>query len=233
MSDAADANLEKAALIAIALGTGDSEVLSGTHAHYGGTFKMVEDDQRLLSSLLHVGMNYVTEGQIAASSLINLAEARLASSTFDSYNNSLNAVEDFGSFALLYERSVNSKNRKSKMVAMNGAIAALGDYGSSTTTMNASCSGNSCYGTAYTSSYHSNRGAANMQDAAIGASQAAGTQASLDQGTPVMVDLTQKIDNYQYGYRRLHAVWLSACTDLNFPDLDGVGIHHLRKHHDY
>ena len=57
-----------------------------------------------------------------------------------------------------------------------------------------------------------------MQAAAIGASAVAGSQASIDQATPVMVDLTQKIDNYQYGYRRLRAVWLSACPHLEFPD---------------
>jgi hypothetical protein len=33
-----------------------------------------------------------------------------------------------------------------------------------------------------------------------------------------MIDLTQKIDNYQYSYRRLRAVWIRACPNLNFSD---------------
>ena len=215
---AADANLAQAAQRAVAIGTDDADILSGTHAKYGSAFKMVEDDQKLLPGFFHAGMNEVTDGQIAANSLTLPAEVKLAANSLDSYSNSLNAVEEFGSFALLYERSVNAKNRRSKMVAMSEAFAALGDYSNSTTTLNASCFGNSCYGTANTSSYHSNSGAANQQAAAIGASAVAGAQASLDQATPVMVDITQKIDNYQYGYRRLRAVWLSACPHLDFPD---------------
>ncbi len=141
-----------------------------------------------------------------------------ATNTPNAYSNSLNAIEEFRSFALLYERSVNSKNRRTKLVAMNEAFAALGDYSNSRTTLNATCFGYSCYGTARTSSYQSNSGAANLQAAAIGASAVAVQQAGLDQATPAMIDLTQKFDNYQYGYRRLRAVWMSACPALNFPD---------------
>ena len=125
---AADANLAQAAQIAVALGSDDSEVLSGTRARYGSAFKMVEDDQKLVPELFHAGMNEVTAGQIAADSLTIPAEIRFAGNTFDSYSNSLNAVEEFSSFALFYERSVNSKNRRSKMVGMSEAFAALGDY---------------------------------------------------------------------------------------------------------
>jgi hypothetical protein len=57
---AADANLAQAAQIAVALGTDDAEVLSGTHARYGGAFKVVEDDQKLLPGLFHSGMSEVT-----------------------------------------------------------------------------------------------------------------------------------------------------------------------------
>jgi hypothetical protein len=57
-----------------------------------------------------------------------------------------------------------------------------------------------------------------MQAAAIGAAGVAQSEYSLDQATPYMIDLTQKIDNYQYGYRRLRAVWLGACPNLTFPD---------------
>jgi hypothetical protein len=215
---AADAELAPAAQMAVALGTDDTEVLSGTHAHHGSAYKLVEDDATALPTLFHTGMNAVTEGQIAANSLSAPDEVALANNTLQSYSISLNAVEEFGKFALLYERSVNSKNRRAAMVSMNEAFAALGNYNSSTSTLNASCFGNSCYGTARTSSYQSNSSGANLQAAAIGASAVAGQQYSLDQATPSMIDLTQKIDNYQYGYRRLRAVWMSACPSLNFPN---------------
>jgi hypothetical protein len=215
---AADAVLAPAAQIAVALGTDDTEVLSGTRARYGGAFKLVEDEQKLLPTFFHAGMNEVTEGQIAINSITISDEVTFATNTLDSYGNGLNAVEEFGSFALLYERSVNSKNRRNRMVVMSQAFAALGDYSNSTTTMNATCFGSSCYGTARTSTYQSSSGAANLQAAAIGASAAAGQQASLDQATPAMIDLTQKIDNYQYGYRRLRSFWMSACPTLDFPD---------------
>ena len=83
--------------------------------------------------------------------------------------------------------------------------------------MNATCFGSSCYGTARTSTYQSHSGAANLQAAAIGAQGVAVQQASVDEATPAMIDLTQKIDNYQYGYRRLRAIWISACPTLSFP----------------
>ncbi len=215
---AADAELAPAAQMAVDLGTDDTEVLSGTHAHHGSAYKLVEDDAKTLPSLFHSGMNEVTEGQIAANNLSITDEVALANNTLQSYSISLNAVEEFGKFALLYERSVNSKNRRGAMVSMNQALAALGNYNSSTTTLNASCFGSSCYGTARTSTYQSNSSAANLQAAAIGAAAVAGQQASLDEATPAMVDLTQKIDNYQYSYRRLRAIWISACPGLNFPD---------------
>ena len=215
---AADAQLAPAAQMAVALGTDDTEVLSGTHAHHGSAYKLVEDDSKVMPNFFHVGMDEVTQGQIAANMLTDPQESSFANNTLDSYSNALNAVEAFEKFTLLYERSVNSKNRRSRMVAMSEAFAALGDYSSSTTTMNASCFGGSCYGSARTTSYASNSGAANMQAAAIGAAGVAQSEYSLDQATPYMMDLTQKIDNYQYGYRRLRAVWLSACPNLGFLD---------------
>jgi len=215
---AADAQLAPAAQIAVALGTDDTEVLSGTRAKYGGAYKLVEDDSKVLPGQFHSGMNEVTEGQIAANLLTIPDEATFANNSLDSYSSSLNAVEEFGKFALLYERSVNSKNRKAAMVAMNQAFAALGDYNNSTTTMNATCFGTSCNGTARTSSYQSHSSAVNLQAAAFGAADVAGKQYSLDQATPSMIDLTQKIDNYQYSYRRLRAVWMTACPSLSFPD---------------
>jgi hypothetical protein len=215
---AADAQLAPAAQMAVALGTDDTEVLSGTNAHHGSAYKLVEDDSKVMPNFFHAGMDEVTQGQIAANMLTDPQESSFANNTLDSYSNALNAVEAFGKFTLLYERSVNSKNRRSRMVAMSEAFAALGDYSSSKTTMNASCFGGSCYGSARTTSYASNSGAANMQAAAIGAAGVAQSEYSLDQATPYMMDLTQKIDNYQYGYRRLRAVWLSACPNLSFPD---------------
>jgi hypothetical protein len=204
--------------MAVALGTDDTEVLSGTHSRGGSAYKLVEDHATKLPTLFHAGMNEVTEGQIAANNLSIPEEVALANNTLLSYSVSLNAVEEFGKFALLYERTVNSKNRRGALVSMNQALAALGDYNSSTTTLNASCFGYSCSGTAHTSTYQSNSGAANLQAAAIGAAGMAGQQASLDAATPAMIDLTQKIDNYQYAYRRLRAVWMSACPSLSFPD---------------
>lgn len=96
---AADANLSQAAQLAVAVGTDDTDVLSGTHAKYGSAFKMVEDDQKLLPGFFHEGMNEVTDGQIAANGLTLPGEIKLAANSLDSYSNSLNAVEEFGSVA--------------------------------------------------------------------------------------------------------------------------------------
>jgi len=84
---------------------------------------------------------------------------------------------------------------------MSEAFAALGDYSSSTTTMNASCFGGSCYGSARTTSYASNSGAANIEARRSGAAGVAQKRVQSRSGGPYMMDLTQKIDNYQYGYR--------------------------------
>ena len=107
---AADADLAPAAQIAVALGTDDTEVLSGTRARYGSAFRLVEDNQKLLPTFFHTGMNEVTQAETAINILTIENEVTFATNTFDSYSNSLNAAEEFGSFALLYERSVNLKN---------------------------------------------------------------------------------------------------------------------------
>jgi hypothetical protein len=215
---AADAALAPAARSAVNAGMNDTQVLAGTRARHGSAYDAVEADAKTIAFFFAAGMNEVTNGQIALDRVYLMPnESTFAGSSLAAYDGALNSVEEFGQLALLYERSVNSRNRSAFAAALSRAFAAMSSsYSSSYTNLNATCFGNTCYGSGTTTTTNYGGAAQNAAAAAsVGSAQRAFTVA---EQTPIMIDLTLKMDDYQYAYRRLRAVWTSACPSLSFPD---------------
>ena len=213
---AADLALAIASRAAVDAGTNDTEVLATTRARRGSAFVAVETDEKTIKQAFPSGMDAVTNGQIVLSQLSAPDEVSFATNSLAAYENALKMVDVFGKTSLLFERSVNSRNRSAALAAIAKGLAAMSSaYTTSNTTFNSACYGNNCYGTATTTTVNNSAASQTAAEAAAAVERQSSNVANL---VPAMVDLTSKIDAFQYDYRRLRAVWNRACPTLSFPD---------------